>query len=85
MYYIYGGEINFLPISAINSLATRENIEAVIKQDPGLRTIHFSDYSRYFFSNRVYKYAPRMFVVVMLGRLGMNFLRVLMREPRTVH
>jgi hypothetical protein len=81
---IFGEENAFLPISAIHSLATRANIEAVIHQDPGLGAIRFPNHSRSYFSDQVYKYAKELFVVAMSEKLGMDFLRILMREPHTV-
>jgi hypothetical protein len=81
---IFGEENSFIPISVVNALATRANIEAMVQRDPGLRAMYFPEHSRSFFINHIYKYAKGLFLVAVAERLGMNFLRVLMRGKNTV-
>ena len=78
-----GQEIEFLPHSAMAALTTTANIEAVVNQDRDLNTIHFPSHSRTYLSNRIATEAKRMFIVTVSERLGMNFLRVLLRENRS--
>ncbi|CAE7192675.1 hypothetical protein PTNB73_09469 [Pyrenophora teres f. teres] len=78
-----GERIEFLPRSAIAALTTETNIEAVVNQDPDLKTLHFPSHSRAFLSNRIANEAKRMFIIVVSERLGMDFLRVLLRETHS--
>ncbi|KAI2485809.1 hypothetical protein Ptr902_04749 [Pyrenophora tritici-repentis] len=78
-----GHGIEFIPRSAIYALTTKTNIEAVVNQDPDLKTIYFPAHSKAFFSNRVFNEAKRMFIMVMTLRLGMDFLRIALRQSHS--
>ncbi|RMZ69415.1 hypothetical protein GMOD_00006219 [Pyrenophora seminiperda CCB06] len=78
-----GRHLEFLPCSAMAALATVGNIGAVVEQDPELLKRYFPSHSVNFFTNRIAKEAKRMFIVAAAERLGMDFLRILMREHLT--
>jgi len=82
--FIFGEENSFLPIAAINALATHENIREVVDCDSDLKKIYFPDHSRSFLAYRVYKHAQKLFVVAVAENLGMLFLRDLLRGERAV-
>jgi hypothetical protein len=72
--------ISFLPESAINTLAIRSNIKAMVIRDPDLQQLaHFPDDSEEFLAARIFKESKKIFVAAEPEGLSMGFLNVLMR------
>jgi hypothetical protein len=72
-YTVNNKPYSFLPNIYINEVATLENIEAVIENDPGLATIYFPPHSRQFLTNKIFKEGKKLFACAMYNGLSMYF------------